>query len=862
MANPALIDELERQFRDNPRRVFARLANEYRKAGDYMRAIEICHAHVPQQPGYISGHIVLGQALYDAGEMDQAHETFQAALALDPENLIALRQLGDIARNRRDYREARSWYTRLLDVDPQNEEIVAQLGELALSDHGGASRNGGDAHLDHGPQPEDTAPAVPEPADTMEYGAAVEAADDRDAREAPDAAMPEEPELARQAEREGFESELDDDAALLDFEMRESPPASVEEEAPAIDAPAPEPLLEATVVEDDVAWLSVSNDAAGDDALIIEEVIETETTETIIASDPRDAEGPMDSDLDFTFEAEEYDTPLRPHTGESLSVIAEEDALAGVQPVHRGEPSPFGEPFDDGDGSDSASTEAEARFEPLPIEELDAASSESPAELGGLERLDDAMSSWASAPPPAGSADSPGEPATSDVLDLSEAETLIEESALELAWSEQAGDDDAPPSAASPSETLDDEFGWFDDEFAPPRAPQPEAHPEARPSEPWDAAEPDASRQDEPEAVAAVADASGGDVPGEEEASVAVEADGPHLTSAGAEEPSAAAEPATDDVAPTSADAEPPGIHAEPTTSYAASAGFDAQRMSADAEPVDEDAYLKTPDSLLATAESASPEAEPPRLREPDRTAAAFVTETMAELYLRQGFRNEALEVYRKLAAQAPGDQVIQARLAELEAGSDLVGVESGGGAEEPGKPSLDRPAASFFRSLASVRVTARATPPSGAESASDDHSASGSSDQYAAPAPGAASQVEDGGGEQAEEAGTAHWANDALAEFGEVRDEDESAARALAQGFAPEPPPAPAPRSATRAAAQEMSLNDIFGRPERAQQRAGTPGAMEAFFTPEGERAGEANEEEGREDLEAFNAWLEGLKK
>ena len=73
MANPALIDELERQFRDNPRRVFARLANEYRKAGDYMRAIEICHAHVPQQPGYISGHIVLGQALYDAGEMEQRY---------------------------------------------------------------------------------------------------------------------------------------------------------------------------------------------------------------------------------------------------------------------------------------------------------------------------------------------------------------------------------------------------------------------------------------------------------------------------------------------------------------------------------------------------------------------------------------------------------------------------------------------------------------------------------------------------------------------------------------------------------------------------------------------------------------------
>ena len=36
----------------------------------------------------------------------------------------------------------------------------------------------------------------------------------------------------------------------------------------------------------------------------------------------------------------------------------------------------------------------------------------------------------------------------------------------------------------------------------------------------------------------------------------------------------------------------------------------------------------------------------------------------------------------------------------------------------------------------------------------------------------------------------------------------------------------------------------------------------MDAFFTPEGERASAPPDEEGREDLEAFNAWLEGLKK
>jgi len=131
MANSALIDDLLKQFADNPRRVFARLANEYRKRGELDSAIEICRSHVPLQPGYISGHIVLGQALYDSGSLDEARSAFETALALDPENLIALRHMGDIARTKGDADGARGWYRQLLEIDPQNEEVSAQLEALS-----------------------------------------------------------------------------------------------------------------------------------------------------------------------------------------------------------------------------------------------------------------------------------------------------------------------------------------------------------------------------------------------------------------------------------------------------------------------------------------------------------------------------------------------------------------------------------------------------------------------------------------------------------------------------------------------------------------------------------------------------------
>jgi len=130
MAGPSRIDELRKKFDENPRRYFAPLANEYRKLGDFEQAIFICQEFLPQQPGHMSGHIVYGQALFEAGRHDEARSVFETALSLDPENLIALRHLGDIARARGDMETARAWYRRVLESDPRNEEIAAILQTL------------------------------------------------------------------------------------------------------------------------------------------------------------------------------------------------------------------------------------------------------------------------------------------------------------------------------------------------------------------------------------------------------------------------------------------------------------------------------------------------------------------------------------------------------------------------------------------------------------------------------------------------------------------------------------------------------------------------------------------------------------
>ncbi len=130
MQGSTRIDELRQKFHENPRRYFAPLANEYRKGGDPEQAIAICRAHLAQQPGHMSGHVVYGQALYDAGRAQEARAAFEKAISLDPDNAVVLKYLGDISRQNGENSESRHWYSRALDANPHDTEAAAYLAEL------------------------------------------------------------------------------------------------------------------------------------------------------------------------------------------------------------------------------------------------------------------------------------------------------------------------------------------------------------------------------------------------------------------------------------------------------------------------------------------------------------------------------------------------------------------------------------------------------------------------------------------------------------------------------------------------------------------------------------------------------------
>src|SRR5204863_1472523 len=97
---------------------FAPFADANLKAGELYRAIELCTAGLEHHPHYVSAHIVLGRCLMDQKNDPSASDVFRKVLALDPDNVLALKILADIAERGHRYAEAVDWLTRLLNADP------------------------------------------------------------------------------------------------------------------------------------------------------------------------------------------------------------------------------------------------------------------------------------------------------------------------------------------------------------------------------------------------------------------------------------------------------------------------------------------------------------------------------------------------------------------------------------------------------------------------------------------------------------------------------------------------------------------------------------------------------------------------
>jgi cytochrome c-type biogenesis protein CcmH/NrfG len=149
------IEKLEARHAEHPEgRFFVPLANAYRKTGEIERAEAVLREGLRRHPDYLSAHIVLGRCLADRGATREAQDEFQHVLSIDPQNLIALRTLGDLAVASGRPGDSARWYEQLLAVDPMNEDARRALDALP----------GAEAEAPAEPAPAEPAAKEPTPA--------------------------------------------------------------------------------------------------------------------------------------------------------------------------------------------------------------------------------------------------------------------------------------------------------------------------------------------------------------------------------------------------------------------------------------------------------------------------------------------------------------------------------------------------------------------------------------------------------------------------------------------------------------------------------------------------------------------------
>ncbi len=128
--NPQIYHYLKKYQADPKSRVFAPLAEAYRKAGLFDEAIEICRDGIRYHPNFIGGRVALGRALFDKGDYESTVKELAPVVMEVPDNLVAQKLLAESCLILGRLAEALAAYKVLLFFMPKDQEIIKLVQEL------------------------------------------------------------------------------------------------------------------------------------------------------------------------------------------------------------------------------------------------------------------------------------------------------------------------------------------------------------------------------------------------------------------------------------------------------------------------------------------------------------------------------------------------------------------------------------------------------------------------------------------------------------------------------------------------------------------------------------------------------------
>ncbi len=131
------LKELERYLRllqENPdSRIFAPLADLYRRMGRLHEAEEICREGIKRHPYYAGGKVALAQVMLDKGDYEESLHESESVVTYYPDNILArkifirsLAHLGQHARAQMEYETLKS-VSPFMTHDREIEKLLQKL---------------------------------------------------------------------------------------------------------------------------------------------------------------------------------------------------------------------------------------------------------------------------------------------------------------------------------------------------------------------------------------------------------------------------------------------------------------------------------------------------------------------------------------------------------------------------------------------------------------------------------------------------------------------------------------------------------------------------------------------------------------
>jgi pentatricopeptide repeat protein len=123
-----LISKYQRDFEREPRsRVFAPLAEAYRKSGMVDKALDVLKVGMRYNPDYVLGYLGLALCYIDINQFNLAYTTLRPLINGNRDNIRLLRVFAELCEKLENIDEALETYKYLLFVNPRDAETAAKV---------------------------------------------------------------------------------------------------------------------------------------------------------------------------------------------------------------------------------------------------------------------------------------------------------------------------------------------------------------------------------------------------------------------------------------------------------------------------------------------------------------------------------------------------------------------------------------------------------------------------------------------------------------------------------------------------------------------------------------------------------------